>query len=133
MENVQENIEKDAQHSYQHYKELGGIINEKDYQSALDRAKNIMISDNEFAISQVNVMARTSGITLHNSKDASDQRIILYGILRTDFKSKEEAEYHHADMSNQKLFAEVLRMLGDEDSLKKLIEAHPHIFDSTNK
>ena len=30
-------------------------------------------------------------------------------------------------MSDQKLFAEALRMLGDADSLKKLIEAHPNI------
>ena len=47
MENVQENVEKDIKYSYQHYKKLGGIINEKDYQSVLDRARNTATLDNK--------------------------------------------------------------------------------------
>ncbi len=137
---------KDAsEHNYEQYKRLGGIINEKDYQSALDRAKNIttlerpdflrnghsvsrakdiMILDKEL-ISQAETMARVAGITLRNSEDALDPRTILYGILRRD--TNPGVEYHHSQMSDQRLFAEVLRMLGDADSLQKLIETHPNI------
>lgn len=65
-------------------------------------------------------------MALHNSEDALDQRTILYGILRTDANAGEK--YHHSQMGDQQLFAEALRMLGDEQSLKKLIEAYPNIF-----
>ncbi len=111
---------------YGRYKKLGGIINEKDYESALTRAKNTTTL-NILLIQQSEFIARIAGIKLCNTKDTIDQRTILYGILRSDTKSKEEAEYHHSDMSDQRLFAEVLRMLGDIDSLNKLINTHPNI------
>jgi len=40
MINEYENFEVSPQYSYQQYQELGGIINENDYQNALDRAQN---------------------------------------------------------------------------------------------
>ncbi len=110
---------------YERYKKLGGIINEKDYVSALARAKNTATLKTTL-IKQAEFIARVAGIELRNSKDAIDQRTILYGILRTDTAPK-EVKYHHSQMSDQRLFAEVLRMLGDVDSLNKLINAHPHI------
>jgi len=39
----------------------------------------------------------------------------------------EDIEHHHSQMSDQRLFAETLRMLGDVASLGKLIEAYPSI------
>ncbi len=110
---------------YEQYQGLGGIINKKDYQSALDRAKDTTTLDKAL-ISQTESMAKGAGITLRNSKDALDPRIILYGILRRD-TNLTKAKYHHSQMSDQRLFAEVLRMLGDVDSLQKLIETHPRI------
>ena len=111
--------------SYQQYQELGGIINEEDYQSALARAKNTATLD-AILIKQSELIARVAGIELRNAKDSLDQRTVLYGILRTDAKPK-EVKYHHSQMCDQRLFAEALRMLGDTDSLNKLISAHPHI------
>lgn len=124
--NMKEGFSSQDENSYQHYTEIGGIINEKDYQSVLTRSKHTTTLD-KYSIAQAENIARISGIVLHNSKDSLDPRVIVYGILRSDTKSKEEAEYHHSDMSDQRLFAEALRMLGDADSLKKLIEAHPNI------
>lgn len=126
MRNRQENADVGLKYSYQRYQELGGVINEEDYQSALDRAQSTIALDNKALIAQAELIARTSGMTLHNSEDALDQRTILYGILRTDINSGEE--YRHSKMSDQRLFAEALRMLGDVDSLKRLIETHPNIF-----
>ena len=51
----------------------------------------------------------------------------LYAVLRADANVDKE-KYHHSQMSDQRLFAEALRMLGDTVSLRKFIAAHPHIF-----
>lgn len=110
---------------YGWYQKLGGIINEKDYQSAITRAKNTIT----LAIAltkQSELVAKIAGIQLLNAKDTIDRRTILYGILRADTKPK-EAKYHHSQMSDQRLFAEVLRMLGDTDALSKLIDAYHKI------
>jgi len=127
MENMEENTKTETESSYQQYRKMGGVINEKDYKSALDRAKNAAALDNKSLILQVELIARKAGIALQNPEGALDQRIILYGILRTDINQGEK--YHHSQMSDQQLFAEALRMLKDEESLKKLIEAYPNIFD----
>ncbi len=118
---------KKENNCYERYQKLGGIINEKDYESALARAKNTTVLDLEITlIKQSELIAKIAGIELHNSTDALDQRTILYGILRADAKPK-GIKHHHNQMSDQRLFAEVLRMLGDIDSLNKLINTHPHI------
>ena len=129
MINEQENFEAGPKYFYQQYQELGGIINENDYQNALDRAKSAVMLDNKALIAQAESIAGTSGITLYNVDGALDKRIILYGKLRTD--TNPGVEYHHSQMSDQQLFAEALRMLGDADSLKKIIEAYPNIFHTS--
>lgn len=129
MESEQENIKDDSKDLYQQYQELGGIINEKDYQSALDRVQKMSELNNKSLIAQAELIANKSGIILHNSDGVLDPRIILYGILRIDINPGEK--YHHSQMGDQQIFAEALRMLGDADSLKKLIEAHPNIFPAT--
>lgn len=111
--------------SYQNYKELGGIINEGDYQSALARAKDTTELDIRL-VNQSELIAKVAKIELNNMKGSLDQRTILYGVLRSD--KPQGVKYHHCQMSDQRLFAEVLRMLGDVDSLDKLINAHPNIF-----
>jgi hypothetical protein len=55
-----------------------------------------------------------------------DSRVVLYGILRDD-KSSNGEENHYNQMSDQNLFAEVLRIQGDEESLEKIIAAYPNI------
>ncbi len=75
---------------------------------------------------QAENIAKFAGIELHNTEDAIDKRIALYAILRSDVKPK-GVEHYHSDMSDQRLFAEVLRMLGDDESLDKMIVAYPNI------
>jgi len=111
--------------NYERYKKLGGIINKKDYNSAITRSK-ISVVTNELQILQAQLIARSAGIRLTNAEGILDQRIALYGILRSD-TAPEWVKYHHSQMSDQRLFAEALRMLGDSDSLYKLINTHPHI------
>lgn len=110
--------------SYQEYQGLGGIINEKDYQNALARAKNTTTLDDRL-VKQSELIARVAGIELCNEKGIIDQRTTLYGVLRSD--KPKGVKYHHCQMSDQRLFAEVLRMLGDVDSLNKLVNTYPNI------
>ena len=112
-------------YGYQRYQELGGIINEKDYTSAMTRAKDA-ITIHETQRIQAEHIAGYAGIELNKTKDTIDQRIVLYGILRSDV-SPEGVEHHHQQMSDQQIFVEALRMLGDTESVNKMIKAHPNI------
>ena len=117
--------------NYQHYLELGGIINEEDYKSALDRMNNTRALDrkNPQVIDsrrQVADIARYAKIELNDSEDVLDPKIVLYVILRLDV-GPEGVEYHHSQMSDQRIFGEVLRMLGDADSLDRLIKSYSNI------
>ncbi len=119
------------ENNYQRYMELGGIINKKDYQSALDRMNNTHALDRKnpqvrSLIFQAMEITRDARIELNDSKDVLDPKIVLYVILRSDVKPK-DVEHHHSQMSDQNIFGEVLRMLGDADSLDKLIRAYPNI------
>lgn len=108
---------------YQQYQEFGGIINKKEYENALMRARNTETSPEKVLIRQAERIAEFAGIELQNTESEIDQRAVLYGILRADAKP-EEVKDHHSQMSDQRLFAEVLRMLGDTDALSKLISAY---------
>jgi hypothetical protein len=113
------------ENSYQRYQDLGGVINETDYDSALSRLKEAYISDKTL-IAQAENIARFAGIELQSDEDASDPRVILYGILRRDVRS-EGVKYHHDQMSDQKIFMEALRMLGDVESADKMVKAYLNI------
>jgi hypothetical protein len=110
---------------YEQYLEFGGIINKKDFTSALTRAGNTSSIDNIIK-THGEVIARIANIQLQNTEETTDPRIVLYAILRNDVR-EEGVEYHHDNMGDQRLFAEALRMLGDTDSLNKMIEAYPNI------
>ena len=110
--------------AYDRYRELGGIINEKACKSALEKAEK-MAAFHKFLIGQAENIARHAGIVLDNSGGV-DPKVRFYAALRTDTNSGNE-KYHHSQMSDQRLFAEALRMLGDADSLNKIIAAYPHI------
>ncbi len=113
------------ENNYQRYQELGGIINEDDYRSALTKAKDTVILD-EALIKQAKDIAKFAGIELDSAEDAIDPRITLYGILRRDVRPK-EVKYHHDQMSDQRIFVEALRMLCDVGSLEKMVKMYPHI------
>lgn len=107
------------------YQELGGIINETDYNSTLERAKNTTTLD-EALIKQAEKIAKFAGIELQNTENTIDPRTILYGILRRDVTPK-DIRHHHGSMSDQRIFMEALRMLKDVESLDKMIKAYPNI------
>lgn len=119
------------ENNYQRYLELGGIINENDCQSALDRMNSAHALDRKDpqvidSIRQVVDMARYVKIKLNDSEDVLDPMVVLYVILRLDTKPK-DVKYHHSQMSDQRIFGEVLRMVGDADSFDKLVKAYPNI------
>jgi len=109
---------------YSTYRELGGIINEKDYRNAIERAGKAT-TFNKTLIQQAKNIAEYAGIILENSDDV-DPKVKLYAVLRADFKP-EDVKDHHSQMSDQRLFAEAARMLEDVDSLNKMIIAYPNI------
>lgn len=123
LENQEEKIE------YQKYQESGGIINEKDYNSALERWLNLSQNDrklNKQKELQAKNMANRTGLDLSENPEKIellDKAIKLYGILRGDTKP-DDVQDHHGQMNEQMLFAETLRMSGDTDSLNKFIEAN---------
>ena len=121
--------------NYSEFLELGGIINEKDYQNTLERAKdpNVLYRKDRFEaqqvknpIKQVKSIAEFSGIELSDSENNLDSKVVLYVILRLDVRP-EKVGHHHSQMSDQQLFGEVLRILGDVDSLDTLMKAYPNI------
>lgn len=114
-----------ADPGYQRYQELGGIINEKDYANAIERAKSSS-EINKTLIQQVENMAKYAGIELNKTEDAIDPVIKLYSVLREDVRP-EKVKHHHDEMSDQQIFVEALRMTGDAESVQKMIEKHPHI------
>ena len=111
--------------NYQRYLDLDGIINKDDHRSAFMKVQDTVILD-EALIKQAENIAKFAGIELDSSKDTVDPRIILYGILRRDVRPK-GVKYHHDQMSDQRIFVEALRMLGDTESANKMIKAHSNI------
>ncbi|MDP1689022.1 MAG: hypothetical protein Q8L47_02740 [bacterium] len=120
---VKEESENDK--LYQEYLKLGGIINKEDWKSALTRTENKKDRDQN-RISQIEAIARFAGIDLVDTEDELDKRIVLYELLRSDVQP-EKVQYHHQQMTNQRIFAEVLKMVGDTDSLNKFVKRYPHI------
>jgi len=116
---------------YKEYQALGGIINEKDYASALAKMKENRTVD-EVRTDEAKVMARAAGVEL-GAEVARDPRVVLYDILQSDVNTS-DPEYRDIRLSDQNFFAEALRMLGDKESLlnlRKFIDAHPYIsFDN---
>src|SRR3989339_2096174 len=119
-------IETGSHHniSYSRYQELGGIINEDDYRSVLERAARTHVTT-ESLISQAKYTARPAGIDLSKIEGGPDGIINLYGVLRTDINPG--AVHHHGQMSDQRLFVEALRMIDYPDLLEKVISVYPNI------
>jgi len=111
--------------TYSRYTELGGIINETDYLSIRQRANGILVP-NWLLTGQVNIIAGVTGIRLSNNGAALDPITKLYMVMRTDLQP-EGVVHHHSQMCDQRLFAEALRILEDEESLNTLFAAHRNI------
>ena len=119
------------ENNYQNYVELGGIINEEDYQKALNRMNSLnilKIRDMQVidSIRQAIEIADYAEIKINDLDGVLDPKIVLFVILRLDV-GPEGVKYHHSQMSDQKIFVEALRMLGDARSRDKMIKAYPNI------
>lgn len=151
-----------AENTYQRYSYpperggLGGIINEKDYNSALARLKEAEIKQempDKHHIEQVQIMVDFAGIKLIFGEHAR-RTVTLYSILRSDRPPEEvkpsndqtgdqrksvyhngvssndakpKVKRHHSEMTDQRILVEALRMLGDVESLDKMIKKYPNI------
>jgi len=102
---------------YRQYREMGGIINEKDFTRVLNEAADIN-------------SARPNTLLRHYAQKAGIEVTVeaekIYTLLRDEVKPK-DVDHHHAQMSDQQLLAEVLRMLGDSGSLARLKQQYPMI------
>ena len=110
--------------SYAGYVREGGLINETDYQNALTRVRDSDV--NVGARQQAEGIAKFSGIDLDLLRSDVDPRA-LYGVLRND-TAPEEIVHHHDQMSDQRLFVEMLRMLEEGEAVRLVKNAYPHIF-----
>jgi hypothetical protein len=115
-----------SKHSYDKYQKLGGIFERSVFDELLVRAKKDA-SKSELYTSHIKMIVWTSGIELDCSHDSDDERIVLYTLLRIDSYEDLEAQNNPSCWSDQRVFAEVLLMVADVDSLEKLKQAHPHI------
>lgn len=100
------------ENNYQRYLNMGGIINEKDYGSAMAKAKET-IEINETQRIQAENIAEHAGIELTHPEGTLDKKLILYGVLQS-IKPKEIGR------SDFRFFKETLRMLEDTNALNKL-------------
>ena len=114
----------EQEHRYKKYLESSWLINEAACEEALRRATDdvefnkLDSHSKEFCAKQAKMIADVSGITLDS------EVLCLYTVLRTDYVAKTEVEHHHSGLSDQKLFAEALRILGHKDALDKVMLAH---------
>jgi len=111
---------------YERYLERGGILNEVDYQRVMEKTRQA-VQLRQSLILQAEQIAKCSGVVLNNFPQQPDEVTILYGVLRTD--EKPGAENHHGQMSDQRLFAEALKMLDRLGLLVKVMETYPNIFE----
>ncbi len=116
--------EGEAGLSYAGYISHGGLINETDYQSALTRSRGAKVGDS--TRNQAEGIARFAGLDLGALRGEIDPSA-LYGILRNDTAPR-EVVHHHSQMSDQKLFVEMLRMLEEGEAVRMVQDAYPNIF-----
>ena len=110
---------------YEEYKNLGGILSPKEYEDVLKLAKEGKEApSNSLSSEAATSMARVAGIAL------SPETITLYEILSEE---RSELAKEREEMSDQKLLAEALRIVGNKSSLDKFIEKNPVVFGQAEK
>lgn len=122
LKKVPEGTAGEKAQDYEKYKTLSGALRQEQYQDVLKRAaEGTEAPTTSQSSTNVNFMAQRAGIAL------SPETVTIYGILRNEKPDGISENYH--EMSDQKLLAEALRMVGDTASLTTFIEKYPHIFN----
>lgn len=70
-------------HSYEQYRKLGGVLDRISFQRLLSKA-GMDIREAKTSISEVAAIARVSEIEVDCSDKVSDERVVLYRLLRTN-------------------------------------------------
>lgn len=105
--------------AYERYHARGGSINETEYLDILKQAENAKEIKDIFS-NHAEIYARNAGVTLSNSENNIDPKVILYGILRDAKYPETQTGSHYTQMSDQNLLHEVMLILEDMDSAKQL-------------
>lgn len=71
-------------------------------------------------------IAKVAGIELQSTGDAIDPRVVKYVELRSAVTSKGDKN-DYSGMSDQQIFVEALRALGDAESVDKMIKTFSNI------
>lgn len=112
-----------AGRNYEQYLASGGILGQEAYQDVLERAANEgEVPAESKSPGHAIFMAREAGIAL------SPEAVSIYQILRDKKPDPEKEKF--SGLSDQKLLAEVLRIVGDTRSRNAFEKKYPHIFDS---
>jgi hypothetical protein len=110
--------QKEKEQSYEKYKASGGILSPEEYRDVLERfADEREAPATSLSSAHANSMARAAGITL------TPEAVSIYGKLRA-----EQPDTAKEEMSDQKLLAETLLIIGDKSSWTAFTEKYPHIF-----
>lgn len=113
-------------YSYRGYLALGGRIDEATYNEAM-AAVSDHVPEKPFTKRQVNNIAGISEISLDNIQaETGIDPVVIYDFLR-HHKKPADAQFHHGAMFDQQLMVEALRMLEQEDAVKKIIEKHDNL------
>jgi len=113
-------------HSYSKYRRLGGFLDQVGFQKLVEKVQSGS-SGSPFHSSQVAAITLAAGIVFHCSNRESNQRVFVYELLRENVTSDHTRESVYITGSDIRMFAEMLRIAGDIDSLNKLSTAFPHM------
>ena len=116
------------QNDYEKYRNAGGFLSEADFANALAEVKARRTVE-PHSLSQAEGMAKAAGIVLESREEGIDPRVALYDVLHDMLRvdDRDINRYPLSQLSDQPLFAEVLRMLGDTQSLAKFLKTHSAI------
>ena len=125
---VEHTQHEEAGYSYAEYVAAGGRIDEGNHTRVMDRVHGRTDDGSEdSAWNQTNITAEISGISFEEiTRETGVDPRRVYALLRNDM-GPADVEHHHAQMSDQQLLVEALRMLGREDAVNAIMAKHPHI------
>ena len=124
MEELNIEIEKNPiLKAYELFRSKNGSVNKEIFTNALLKAADPNTEVKDEYMRHIVSTAEFSDMKL------SPETIKIYAILRGEQKIGDKGQGNPMTMSDQPLLAEVLYQQGDNETLGKLIEAHPNIFN----
>jgi len=111
---------------YERYLELGGSLSRSRFNRLLQKARTD-IRESKTCVAQVTAIALASAIKVDCVGDLSDERVVVYKLLRTNAVADVHTTNRHISMCDIQIFAETLRVVADVESLEKLAQAYPQI------